>query len=149
MELQPVHVSFYFCLDLSSFAKEVLRFVQHFLNFLVVKTDCAPDICRIFAANSCDGKPRNCLVKRGLILHTIYDFSISMSQPLKFPTSMILFRISNTTLSDHFCGYLFSNPCLRFFSNALSSIPMLSHFLQPDRPSLHKHFFCFAKVRSF
>ena len=84
VELHPLHVSLYTTLDLSSRATEVLRDGKHVFNFLVVKIICAPDVCRFFAANSRDGLPRYCIVKRRVNFLTIYHLSVLMPSPLNF-----------------------------------------------------------------
>ena len=106
VELHPLHVCFYTTLDLSSRAKEVLRDGKHVFNFLVVKIVCAPDISRTFAANSRDGLPRYCIVRRGGESFNYLSFldSDAFTSKFFFP-SMILLIVSNTTLSDHFFGY--------------------------------------------
>ena len=43
-----------YLLDLSSRATEVLSDGKHVFNFLVLKSFLCPDVCRNFAANSCD-----------------------------------------------------------------------------------------------
>ena len=116
VELHPLHVSLYTTLDISSRAKGILRDGKHVFNFLVVKLISAPDISRTFAANSWDGLPRYCIVRRGGESFNHLSFLGSDAYASKFfLPSMILLRVSNTTLSDQFLDIDFQSIASVFF----------------------------------
>ena len=121
-----------------------------FSIFLLVKIICAPNISRTFVANNWDGLPRYCIVRRGGESFNDLSFLGSDAFTSKFLfSSMILLRVSNTTLSGQFFGYWFSIHSFRFFSNAWSKYSHVEVLLKTlwTVPSI-TFLFCTAKVRS-
>ena len=93
-------------------------------------------ICWTFAANSCDGLPQFCLVKRvegEPFNHLLFLGSDAVT--CNFFPSMILLRVSNTTLSDQFSDITFQIIVSDCFPMPGQNFSMLSTSENPmDRP---------------